>query len=81
MKEEGVDFASNESKDAYHFAEIKNVLEAIEKLDPIYKDVLIFRYIDNLLPREIAEILGESENVVSVRLNRGIKKIREIFNE
>lgn len=79
MKETGFDVPSKEKKDAYFLAEIRNILEIIEKLDPTYRDVLFFRYVDDLSPKDIAEILNESENVISVRLNRGIKKIQEFF--
>ncbi len=81
MKEIGFEIVSNDHKDTFNFSEVKNILEIIEKLEPIYKDVLIFRYVDDLSPKEIAEILNESENVVSVRLNRGIKKVQEFFNK
>ena len=79
MKETGFDVPSKEKRDAYFSAEVRNIMEIIKKLDPIYKDVLFFRYVDDLSPKDIAEILNESENVISVRLNRGIKKIQEFF--
>ncbi len=34
------------------------------------------RYINDLSPKEIAEILEESENAISVRIHRGIQKMR-----
>ena len=79
MKETGFDVPSKEKRDAYFSAEVRNIMEIIKKLDPIYKDVLFFRYVDDLSPKDIAEILNESESVISVRLNRGIKKIQEFF--
>ena len=39
------------------------------------------RYIEDLAPKEIAEITQESENNVSVKIHRGIKKLRELLNE
>ncbi|MFA6524276.1 MAG: sigma-70 family RNA polymerase sigma factor [Candidatus Paceibacterota bacterium] len=81
MKETGFEIVSNDHKNIFNFSEVRNILEIIEKLEPIYKDVLIFRYVDDLSPKEIAEILNESENVISVRLNRGIKKVQEFFNK
>jgi DNA-directed RNA polymerase specialized sigma24 family protein len=38
------------------------------------------RYVDNLEPKSIAEILGDSENAVSVRLHRGINKLQELMH-
>ncbi|MDP3962934.1 MAG: RNA polymerase sigma factor [bacterium] len=58
----------------------KFALEKIEHLDAKYREVVIMRYIDDLQPKEIAQILGESENVVSVRIHRGVKQLREIIN-
>ena len=39
------------------------------------------RFIDELSPKEIAAILGVSENVVSVRIHRGIKKLRQLVEK
>jgi RNA polymerase sigma-70 factor (ECF subfamily) len=54
-------------------------LKALEKVPDLYKEVLILRYIEGLTPREIAQVTEESENVVSVRLHRGLKKLRTIL--
>ena len=37
-----------------------------------YREAVVMRYIDGLMPAEIADMLGESVNVVSVRIHRGI---------
>ena len=37
------------------------------------------RYIDDASPKEIARALNVSENVVSVRIYRGLKKLRELL--
>lgn len=52
---------------------IKN-LDSI--LDEKHSAAIILRYVNGLGPKEIAVILEESENVISVRLNRAIKKLR-----
>lgn len=41
-----------------------------------YREVLIFRFVDDLGPKEIAEMIEESENVVSVRIHRGLRLLR-----
>ncbi|MBY0473305.1 RNA polymerase sigma factor [Patescibacteria group bacterium] len=56
-------------------------LAALEELGEQHKTVLMLRYIDGLSPREIAESLGESENTVSVRIHRGIKKLQQILTQ
>jgi RNA polymerase sigma-70 factor (ECF subfamily) len=60
--------------------EAARAAQAIDDMDEIYRDVLRLRYVDGLGPSDIAEILGESENVVSVRLHRGLKLLKEKIN-
>ena len=57
----------------------KQAVEALEKLSPLYAEVLMLRYVEGLSPKEIAEVLDESENTVSVRIHRGLKKLQEIL--
>ncbi len=45
------------------------------------KEVLVMRYIDDLDPKEISEILGISANNVSVKINRAMKYLKEDFNK
>jgi RNA polymerase sigma-70 factor (ECF subfamily) len=56
-------------------------VEALSKLPEQHKSVLVLRYIDGLSPKEIAESTGESENTISVRIHRGIKKLRALLEE
>ncbi|MDP3697721.1 MAG: RNA polymerase sigma factor [Candidatus Taylorbacteria bacterium] len=55
-------------------------ISAINQLDEKYREVILMRYIDELSPKEIAEITGESENNVSVRLHRGINQLKDILD-
>lgn len=48
-------------------------------LEEPYREVVLLRYVEALMPREIAGIIGESENVVSVRITRGMQKLRELM--
>ncbi len=57
----------------------KRALEALTKLTDPYREVLALRYIEGLSPKEIAESIEESENVVSVRIHRGLKKLRTLM--
>lgn len=55
----------------------KQAFAVLEKLPDNYREVLVLRFVDGLGPKEIAELIEESENVVSVRLHRGLKLIRQ----
>lgn len=58
-------------------AQVDQIARAIASLDVSYRDVVALRYVHDMMPREIATLLGESENVVSVRIHRGVAKLRE----
>lgn len=57
------------------------IFVALEKLDKKYRDVIFMRYVDEFSPKEIAAALGERENVISVRIHRGLKQLRSILYE
>lgn len=54
-------------------------LAFIKELPDTYREVLLFRFVDGFSPKEIAEYISESENVVSVRIHRGLKKLRALL--
>lgn len=76
----GFDAPVNEHTKTIFSVEVDTVLTHINKLDSKYKDVILMRYVNDYSPKEIAKILGESENAVSVRINRGLKKVQEMLN-
>ena len=55
----------------------EKALELIEELPVVYREVIILRYVDGLGPKEISELIEETENVVSVRIHRGLKFLKE----
>jgi len=57
----------------------REAIDFINHLEKTYKDPVILRYVEGMSVQEIAETLNESENVISVRIHRGIKKIKEKY--
>ena len=57
----------------------RTALQVIHQLDEKYRDVVLMRYVDGFTPKEIAKDLNETENVVSVRLHRALKKIKDLL--
>lgn len=53
------------------------VLAAMADLEEKDRDVLVLRHIEGLDPKDIAEILSESANTISVRLNRATKRLQQ----
>jgi RNA polymerase sigma-70 factor (ECF subfamily) len=58
-------------------SEVKGILDAITELDAKDTEVVLLRFVEGLDPKDIAEILEESANVVSVRINRAIEKVQK----
>jgi RNA polymerase sigma-70 factor (ECF subfamily) len=55
----------------------RKAFEMLEELPDQYREVIIYRFVDQLGPREISELIEESENVISVRIHRGLKLLRQ----
>lgn len=55
----------------------RRAIELLSTLPDAYREVLTLRFVDGLGPKDIAQLIEESENVVSVRLFRGVKLLRE----
>ena len=64
-----------------HSAEIELLKKHLKTLDPLYQEAVYLRHFEECSVGEIAQILGESENVISVRIHRGIAKLRERINK
>ena len=79
LMEDGFDFGADERGKLENIISAKEALALMQKLDDGYKEVVLLRYVEDLSPKEIAEILGETENMVSVRIHRGIQKIKELI--
>ena len=59
----------------------ERILQAIQKLDEIYRVVFEFKYLHELSDREIADLLGVTPKVVNVRIFRARKKLQNLLRE
>lgn len=79
LQEKGFEPRHDTKEKLFAAIDAKFVLATLEKLDAKYRDAILMRYIDELSIKEIAEILGESENTVSVHIHRGIQQLRKLL--
>ena len=54
------------------------LIDKINELEESYRELLYLRFVEDLSPPEIGEILGISANAASVRINRGLEELRKI---
>jgi RNA polymerase sigma-70 factor (ECF subfamily) len=52
---------------------------ALESLPPIDREILVMRYLEQLSPREIGEVLGMKPGAVSTRHTRALARLRELL--
>jgi RNA polymerase sigma-70 factor (ECF subfamily) len=76
LSEDGFEVEDQSQKTSF---EIKDLNEALDKLPDKYSDLIMLRYIEGFSIKEIAEMYDESENVMSVRLNRAIGQLKKIY--
>lgn len=56
---------------------LNEVMVEIKTLPTEDRELLVMRYVDDLDPKDIAEVLGITANNVSVKLNRALKNLKE----
>ncbi|TSC65283.1 MAG: RNA polymerase sigma-70 factor, ECF subfamily [Candidatus Doudnabacteria bacterium Gr01-1014_77] len=79
LQEKGVDFVK-EGRQEVDFMDLQAVLKEVHSLPEKYKQVLMMRYIEDLSVIEIADVIGASENTISVQLHRGIQMLKKNLN-
>lgn len=79
MEDDGFEPRDEMAKDPADVPAAREALVMLKNLDEIYRTAITMRFIDEMSPREIANALGVSENVVSVRIHRGIERLAKLM--
>lgn len=78
LMESGFEIPS-EGVDAESLASQREVVERVKSLEDPYRTALVMRYVEDMPVKEIAEVLGERENTVSVWIKRGVEKLKNRY--
>jgi RNA polymerase sigma-70 factor (ECF subfamily) len=79
LQEAGWDVPDERTPDPLMSAQAAEAVRLAAQLEPAQRDVLLMRYLDGMPPREIAEVIGDNENAISVRIHRALQKIRTLM--
>ncbi|MFA5386751.1 MAG: RNA polymerase sigma factor [Candidatus Paceibacterota bacterium] len=60
--------------------EMERIKKALKAINPLYADVIIWRYVEDLSNQEIAQILKKREGNVRVLLHRALEALKEQLN-
>lgn len=78
VAEDSLSILSDTTQNTELSSEGRFFLEKIDELESGDRQIIYMRYVEDLKPKEIAEVLGLNSNVVSVRINRAVEKLRNI---
>ncbi len=79
LMEGGFDPPAQESVDRESKDDIAWVMKNVEKLRKEDREIIVWRYVDDKTPGEIADVLHENENTISVRLHRAVKRLKKLL--
>ena len=69
--------AGAQARDIERRADMHSVFATLKTLPEEFRTMLTMRYVDDLEPREIADILGISANAASVRIHRALETLKK----
>lgn len=62
-------------------SEIARIAECINRLPSAYREVIVLRYLDDMNPKDIAEILGRKNDTVKKQLLRGRQMLKTMLEK
>lgn len=78
LQAQGFDPSGSDYHKLMHMVESGHLLRLLTQLGQKYRDVITMSYVDGFSNKEIARLIGETENNVAVRIYRGLQKLKEI---
>lgn len=79
LRDSGFEPTKDDTEHLNNMLDSKSALLKLAQLETVYKEILLLRYVDGLQPKEIATILQLTPNVVSVRLHRAKKHMKNLI--
>jgi RNA polymerase sigma-70 factor (ECF subfamily) len=80
LHEDGFDPSFDDTDSVRDIIDGKEAIKLISKIRGPYGEAVLMRYVQDLSITEIAEIAGETENTISVRIHRGISILKKLYN-
>jgi len=79
--ESGMQFGDSNTEEIHDKIEVEKYKKMMQDLNDKYREAVMLRYIEELKPQEIAEILDISVNNVSVRIHRGLNRLKKLVEQ
>lgn len=85
IEEEWISFAENLIDETMNLSDImeidfsfERIQESLNKLDPLSRDIVYMKYIEDKSNKEISQLLGISNDNIRQKLSRAVKFLKEI---
>ena len=75
------DETPNPDQKALKNSEAKRVKEGLTELKSEYQNVIIWRHVEQMSTKEVAEKMNKSEGAVRVQLHRAIEQLKQVLNK
>ncbi|HEX9608705.1 MAG TPA: RNA polymerase sigma factor [Candidatus Paceibacterota bacterium] len=75
----GMPDVADEHESSEWATEAGRLMMLLEHLRDDHREVLVLRFVEGMSVQDIAALLQERENTISVRLNRALKELRSFF--
>lgn len=79
LAETGFTPSINEKETMDNEITVQSILKVMDQLPKKYRDVIVFKYVDGFSVKEIAKMVSQKENVVSIWIHRGLKQLRQLL--
>lgn len=81
LMEDGFDVGTSETENLVDKLDGARAMKFLGTIPEKYRDAIYLQYVEGLSVKEIAGIMGETENNISVRIHRGLQKLRSILRD
>ena len=79
LQEQGFDPGSDPTGAMKTLIDNRDTLKALDQLEDKYRKVVQMRYMEDMSVQDIARILDDNENNISVKIHRGLKQLRNLI--
>ena len=80
LSDQGFDVGVDDREALVETLDGKRAMAFLGSIPKKYRDAIYLQYVEGLSLKEISQITGESPNNISVRVHRGLEKLREILD-
>ncbi len=80
LVEKGYEPKENDAEDIINLLDSKRAAKMISLLPKKYRQLMRMKYVKSMSLGEMSEVVGQSKNTIAVQINRGLTKLKKIYD-